>query len=79
MFGWIIGTIISGGIIGAVARLILPGEQDLSIWQTIGIGAVASLVSAGILSFLLPGWLLWIASVAVAAGIIWFVTKRRMI
>ncbi len=41
--GWvigIIGSIIAGGIIGFVARAIVPGKQDLSIPWTVGLGIV---------------------------------------
>lgn len=36
----IIGSIIAGGIIGLIARAIVPGKQDLSIPMTIGLGVV---------------------------------------
>jgi len=34
----IIGSIVAGGIIGFVARALVPGKQDLSIPWTIGLG-----------------------------------------
>lgn len=46
MIGAIIGAIIGGLIIGALARLVLPGKQDISIVMTIVIGIVASLVAS---------------------------------
>jgi len=46
MIGAIIGAIIGGLIIGAIARLILPGKQDLSIVMTIVIGIVSSLIAS---------------------------------
>ncbi|GAB3485822.1 GlsB/YeaQ/YmgE family stress response membrane protein [Flexivirga sp.] len=46
MIGAIIGAVIGGLIIGALARLILPGKQDISILMTIGIGIVASLIAS---------------------------------
>lgn len=39
--GWIIGIIggmIAGGIIGFIARAVVPGKQDLSVGWTIGLG-----------------------------------------
>ena len=39
--GWIIGIIgglIAGAIIGFIARAIVPGEQDISIPWTVGLG-----------------------------------------
>ena len=40
----IISAIIIGAIIGALARLILPGKQDIPIWLTIVVGVVAAFV-----------------------------------
>ena len=36
----IIGSIIAGGIIGFIARAIVPGKQNLSIPMTVGLGVV---------------------------------------
>ena len=44
----IIWAIIIGAVIGALARLILPGRQNISIWLTIGIGIVAALIGTAI-------------------------------
>ncbi|MDQ6937442.1 MAG: GlsB/YeaQ/YmgE family stress response membrane protein [Actinomycetota bacterium] len=52
MFGLIVSLIIIGLIAGAVARLIIPGKQDLSIGATILIGIVGSFVG-GFLGYLL--------------------------
>jgi uncharacterized membrane protein YeaQ/YmgE (transglycosylase-associated protein family) len=46
----IIGAIIIGAIIGALGRLILPGRQNISLVMTIGIGIVAAVVGALLLS-----------------------------
>ncbi|WP_265446119.1 GlsB/YeaQ/YmgE family stress response membrane protein [Flexivirga meconopsidis] len=46
MIGAIIGAIIGGLIIGALARLVLPGKQNISIVMTIVIGIVASLLAS---------------------------------
>ena len=40
----IITAIIIGAVIGALARLILPGRQHIAIWLTIVVGVVAALV-----------------------------------
>src|SRR3954451_25289059 len=42
----VISAIIIGAIIGALARLILPGRQHIPIWLTILVGVVAALVGA---------------------------------
>ena len=46
MVGTIIGAIIAGLIIGALARLVLPGKQDISIVITILLGILGSLIGS---------------------------------
>ena len=52
MFGLIISLLIVGLIAGAVARLVVPGKQNLSILATMVIGIVGSFVG-GFLGYLL--------------------------
>jgi uncharacterized membrane protein YeaQ/YmgE (transglycosylase-associated protein family) len=52
MLGLIISLIIVGLIAGAVARLLVPGKQDLSIPATILLGIVGSFIG-GLLGYLL--------------------------
>jgi uncharacterized membrane protein YeaQ/YmgE (transglycosylase-associated protein family) len=40
----IIWIIIGGAIIGALARLVMPGKQNIPWWATIGAGIVGMLV-----------------------------------
>lgn len=54
MLGTIISAVVVGLIAGALARLIVPGKQDLSIPMTILLGIVGSFVG-GFLGFLLFG------------------------
>jgi uncharacterized membrane protein YeaQ/YmgE (transglycosylase-associated protein family) len=54
MLGLIITIIIIGLIAGAVARLVVPGRQNLSILMTIVLGIVGSFVG-GFLGYLLFG------------------------
>ena len=46
MIGTIIGAIIAGLIIGALARLVLPGKQDISVLMTIILGILGSLAGS---------------------------------
>ncbi len=46
MISTIIGAIIAGLIIGALARLVLPGKQDISVVMTIILGILGSLVGS---------------------------------
>ena len=51
----IIGFIVWGLIIGAVARLIKPGRQNLSIVATLGLGLVGSVIGGLLASFIGTG------------------------
>ncbi|MET8051775.1 MULTISPECIES: GlsB/YeaQ/YmgE family stress response membrane protein [unclassified Streptosporangium] len=48
MIGSIVSAIIIGAIIGALARLILPGRQNLSIGLTLIVGIIAALIGTAI-------------------------------
>ena len=50
-----IGFLIAGLIIGALARLIKPGRQHLGILATLGLGLVGSLIGGLIASALGTG------------------------
>lgn len=69
----IIGTIIFGAVIGALARLVLPGKQNISIIMTIVLGVVGALAGyflGGLLGVAATDgidWIRWIISIAVAA------------
>jgi uncharacterized membrane protein YeaQ/YmgE (transglycosylase-associated protein family) len=52
MLGTIVGLVIIGLIAGAVARLVIPGKQDMGIGMTIVIGIVGSFVG-GFLGYLI--------------------------
>ena len=58
----IISALIIGLIIGALARLVLPGKQSIPIWLTILIGAIGALLGTVVAQYL---------GVAVTAGIDW--------
>jgi uncharacterized membrane protein YeaQ/YmgE (transglycosylase-associated protein family) len=51
----IIGFIVWGLIIGAVARLIKPGRQNLTILATLGLGLVGSVIGGLIASLIGTG------------------------
>ena len=52
MLGLIVSLIVIGLIAGAIARLIIPGRQDISILMTIVLGIVGSFVG-GFLGYLI--------------------------
>lgn len=50
--GTIIGALLAGIIIGPIARLLVPGRQNISVVMTILIGAVGALVGGVIAQML---------------------------
>jgi len=76
---YIIGLLVTGLIVGALARLLLPGRDPMTLFQTILVGIGGSLV-AGLIAYYLfdkeegPGFLL---SVLCAIAIVYAVRKYR--
>lgn len=65
----IISAIIVGLIIGAIARLIIPGKQKIPIWLTIVIGIVAAFLGGWITAFFTTMWLIvLIVQILIAVG-----------
>lgn len=70
--GTIIGTIITGAIIGAIARFFMRGRQNISVLWTIICGAVGAAignwaaVQLGVAATAGIDWMRWILSVFAA-------------
>ncbi len=84
MLGLIISLIIIGLIAGALARLLVPGKQDLSIPQTILLGIVGSFIGGfiGYLffhhnGFLQPAGIIGSVVGSVIALLIWQRMNKR--
>jgi len=79
--GFVVFLLIAAGtglLIGALARLALPGPDPMSWPATLGYGLVGSVAGGLISRFLHVPPLLDIAvAVACAAGLIWFFRRRR--
>jgi uncharacterized membrane protein YeaQ/YmgE (transglycosylase-associated protein family) len=76
---YLIVLFASGLIVGGLGRLALPGPDPMSIWATVGIGLLSSLI-AGLLVYAITGDRNgggFIASVLVATGIVYLVRRRR--
>lgn len=76
-----IGFLVAGLIIGALARLLLPGKQHLSLPITLLLGAVGSLIG-GTIAWLLGTGNIWELNIlgfvlAVAAAIALLVVGER--
>ena len=70
---------VVGLIIGALARFVLPGRDDMSIWKTMAYG-VGGAFLGGMVSRLLGisnAILGYAIAIAVAVGLIWFFTRRK--
>ena len=75
MIGWLISWIVVGAIIGALARLLVPGPDPMSIGATILLG-IAGQVIAGVIFYALFGVAAgWIAGILVTMGLV--VLTRR--
>jgi uncharacterized membrane protein YeaQ/YmgE (transglycosylase-associated protein family) len=73
---YLIYLLIGGLIIGALARLVLPGPDPMSWLATLGYGIAGSFIG-GILGRLLGlGNFGLLLGVACAAGLIWYFRRR---
>lgn len=82
--GTVIGALLAGIIIGPLARLVLPGKQNISLGMTILIGAAGAFVGGLIAQWLGVGetdgidWIKHFIQIAVAAvGVGIYVGTRR--
>ncbi len=79
MLTFILLLFVQGLVIGAFARLALPGRDPMSIWMTAAIGLAGSLV-AGLVFYALtggsrpPGFL---AALVVSVGLVYLVRRSR--
>lgn len=70
--GTIIGTIITGAVIGAIARFFMRGRQNISLLWTIVCGAIGAAVGnwaavqLGVAATAGIDWMRWILSVFAA-------------
>jgi uncharacterized membrane protein YeaQ/YmgE (transglycosylase-associated protein family) len=76
-----IGFIVFGLVVGVVARLIVPGRQELSILMTILLGVIGSVIGGVVANALGTGDILELnflgAVVAIAASVVLIVIGER--
>jgi uncharacterized membrane protein YeaQ/YmgE (transglycosylase-associated protein family) len=86
MVGELIGLIIFGAVIGALARLVMKGDQNIGVIWTIVLGALGAAVGYWLSGLLGVGdtsgidWIRWIISIIAAVvfiGIYLAATGRR--
>jgi uncharacterized membrane protein YeaQ/YmgE (transglycosylase-associated protein family) len=78
VIAFIIALLLSGLVVGALGRLLLPGRDPMSILQTIAVGVAASFVAGLVSAALLGrngGSLL--LSVLFAVGIVYLIRRSR--
>ena len=75
--GAVIGTIIFGAVIGFLARLVLPGKQNISVLVTVILGILGALAGYYLWGAISDkgdtsgiDWIRWIISIVVAAVLI---------
>ena len=73
---YLVGLLVAGLVIGALARLVLPGPDPMSWLATLGYGVAGSFLG-GILGRMLGlGNVGLLLGVACAAGLIWYFRRR---
>jgi uncharacterized membrane protein YeaQ/YmgE (transglycosylase-associated protein family) len=55
LIGFVIATFFSGLVMGALARLALPGRDPMSIWQTAAVGIAGSFGAGALVALLTNG------------------------
>jgi uncharacterized membrane protein YeaQ/YmgE (transglycosylase-associated protein family) len=84
--GWLIGLafsllwlVLTGLVIGALGRLVLPGRQEISLLATALVGIAASLLGGILANVFDVGWIIqFLVAVALAAlGITVFASSEQ--
>ena len=75
--GDVLVYILAGLIIGALARLIVPGRQRMGILLTIIIGIVAAVIGGILWAAIFPDndGIAWIGSIIVAVVLVWIYSR----
>jgi hypothetical protein len=77
VIGFVLGLLVQGAIFGVALRAILPGEQDWSVGQTIGIGVVGWLVLGFVLRAIFGALVGLLIPLLILGGIYLFIMSRR--
>lgn len=68
----LIGFLIGGAIVGAIARFIVPGEDPMPWWGTVLLGATAALIGGWLAGFITPDnqGFPWIGALIAGVGLV---------
>jgi uncharacterized membrane protein YeaQ/YmgE (transglycosylase-associated protein family) len=75
----LIGFLIAGGIVGAIARFLVPGRDPMPWWGTILLGAAAAIIGGWLAGLITPDnrGFPWIASIIAGVGLVLIVRFVR--
>jgi uncharacterized membrane protein YeaQ/YmgE (transglycosylase-associated protein family) len=76
--GDVVAILISGLVIGALGRLAVPGRDPMSIWMTILLGIVGSVVGGGV-ALALGFGLYGVFVLSVLAATVILIAYRRLV
>jgi uncharacterized membrane protein YeaQ/YmgE (transglycosylase-associated protein family) len=78
LIAFLIWLAVTGLVIGALARLALPGPDPMGIGMTIVVGLAGSFIG-GIITSLIAGRNAWsfLVAVAVSTGIVYLIRRSR--
>ena len=74
---YLIALLIVGLVVGAFARLALPGKDPMSIGQTIAVGVGGSFLAAIFAELLVGRPAGFLLSLLFSAGIVYFIRRSR--
>lgn len=79
---WVVSIIlwiIAGGVIGYIARAIVPGKQDLSLPMTAGLGIVGMVIGGIVGSFIPPDneGPPWILGIICSTALLWWLVRSN--
>ena len=74
---YLIYLLVAGVLVGALARLVLPGPDPMSWLATLGYGVAGSLLGGIVGGVLGLGRFAFVLSIACAAGLIWYFRRRN--
>ena len=75
----LIGFLIMGAIVGAIARFLVPGDDPMPWWGTVLLGAGAAIIGGWLAGVITPDnrGFPWIASIIAGVGLVLIVRFVR--